>query len=461
MPTPTPAAPASQLRRSIGVFGALGVMIGVIIGSGIFRTPPEIALLIDSPVLVIGLWILGGLVCLAGALTYAELAAMRPDSGGLYVFLRDGFGEVTAFVFGWSYLLLVKPFAAGGIAVLFGESVNALLGTHWDPRIATTAVLLSLTLINVGGVGVSTRVSAVLTTLKFSALALIVLLTILLGRLSSGVFEASPASASTPIGIWPLVLACSAAMASILWTYDGWADVGAIAGEVRLPQKNLPRVFIFGTLAVIIIYVLVNIAYFALVPLSEMRALAKASPGFSVAPLVAERLLGPVGSTVVTVVILLSTLGSSHASIMTGARVSYAQARDGLLFRFIGRVSPRFATPDASLFTQVALSIVAVWLLGDFQSLAEGFVFTMWIFYALGAAALIVLRRKDPTRERPFRCPGYPFVPLVFLLAAVTMTGLSIAQDPVHNLAWLGVLLAGVPMFYLWRRFTGSARAAG
>lgn len=456
----------AHLQRTIGFWGAIAVMIGVIIGSGIFKQPPIIAAQFSSPWLILGLWVAGGLLCLAGAFTYGELAAMHPDSGGVYVFIREGYGKCAAFVFGWSYLVLVKPFAAGGIAFIFGEHVNIIatavgrrwfdpgFTAEWDVRISTTIMLLSLTAINIRGVSLSTAFAGVLTTLKFGALAAVVLLTFALGRVDlSGL-----APATTPAEP-DLFKALTVVLAAVLWTYDGWADVGSIAGEVRNPQRTLPRIYIGGTLAVIAIYVLVNAAYFMLVPIDEMRSRAAAEKSFSVAPLVMQRLIGDAGGIAVVLIVLFSTLGSSHASIMTGARVSYAQARDGLLFRFIGHVHPRWSTPDTALIAQVLLSVAAVWWLGDFQSLAEGFVFTMWIFYAMAGAAIFILRYRRPDAARPFRCPGYPVVPALFVLSSLAMTGLSIYSDRtdkfIHTLPWLGVLAAGVPIYYVWRTLVG------
>ena len=462
MPHPPTPSSTPTLKRAIGFWGGIAVMIGVIIGSGIFRQPPRIAAEFASPWFILALWAGGGLLCLAGAFTYAELAAMHPASGGVYVFIREGFGDCVAFVFGWAYLVLVKPFAAGGIAFLFGEHINKLFGVQWDVRISTTVMLLSLTLINVRGVRLSTGVAGVLTLLKFGALVAIVLLVVLLGKTDASKLAAAPVPDSPD-----LIRSIVIAMAGILWTYDGWADVGSIAGEVKDPQRSLPQIYIFGTLAVIGIYLAVNAAYFMLVPLQEMRAQRAANADFSVAPLVMERLVGRSGEIAVILIILCSTLGSSHASIMTGARVSYAQARDGLLFRFIGRVHPEWNTPDAALISQVLLSIVAVWFLGSFQALADSFVFTMWIFYALGGAAIFILRYKQPNVPRPFRCPGYPIVPALFVLSAIAMTILSIRGDDapstfglfpflgkhpyMNTLPWLAVLLAGVPIYYIWR----------
>lgn len=453
-----PPTPPPELRRTIGFWGGIALLVGVVIGSGIFRTPPEIARAFASPTFILALWALGGLLCLAGALSLAELAAMKPQSGGVYVFIREAFGPCPAFVFGWSYLLLVKPFAAGGIALIFGEHVHILLGLDpkaHDPRIPTTIMLVGLTLINIRGVRLSTGVAAVLTALKFGALAAIVVLGAVLAGPSTppAVAAAAPAAPdflATVAGV-AFIPALVGAMAGILWTYDGWADVGSVAGEVKNPQRLLPRIYIAGTFAVIAVYLAVNAVYFRIVPIEEMRTLG---PGASVAPLVMERLVGPAAATVVVLIVLVSTLGSSHASILTGARVSYAQARDGLLFRFIGHVHPRYNTPDTSLIAQVFLSIVAIWTLGSFQSLMEGFVFTMWIFYAMAALAVIVLRVKRPDEHRPFRCPGYPLVPAVFVLVAAAMTALSIASDPRSTLPWIGILLAGVPVYFIWQKLT-------
>jgi amino acid transporter len=456
--TPAPgAAPPSDLRRTIGPIGAASVMIGVIIGSGIFKTPAQIALELSSPALILALWTLGGLICLAGALTLAELAAMLPRTGGIYVFLREAYGPMLAFVFGWSYFLLIKPFAAGGIAFVFAEALHNLAGLSGDTRITVTVMLVCLTLVNLLGVGLATGVARLLTFIKFAALAAIIALAAVLADSWAPALNTPDALASAPPAAGPLLLALATVMSMILWTFDGWADVGAVAGEVKNPQRNLPRVFVGGTLAVILVYVLVNAAYFAALPLDQMRAIAQADPAASVAAEAVARLVGPIGAAAVLTVIMLSTLGSSHSSIMTGARVSFAQARDGLLFRFIGRVHPRFHTPDASLIAQLALSIAAVWLLGGFAPLADAFTFTMWIFYGLAGAAIFILRARLPDAPRPFRCPLYPLVPALFVASSAGMFILGLLNDTTTKLVWLAILLAGGPVFLIWRRLAKPA----
>jgi basic amino acid/polyamine antiporter, APA family len=443
-----PAQLPPDLPRKVGFWGAIAVMVGVVIGSGIFRTPTAIAQQLGDPYLILLLWLIGGLIALAGALTFAELATMMPKSGGIYVFIREGYGPCPAFVFGWTYMLITKPAAAAGIAFIFAEHFNTLTGLGWSPQLLTCGALVVLTVINVIGVKASARFAIVLTSLKFGALAAIIVLGVAAAvreSLAPGANGSGGGFVSVP-SPKTLFQALVPVMAAIMWTYDGWSDVGAIAGEVKEPKKTLPRVYILGTLSVIGLYVLANAVYLWHIPILQMRE----TP--TVAPVLLEKFAGPIGATVVTIMIIISTLGSSHASVMTGARVTFAQARDGLLFSFLAKIHPRFETPAVALWTQMTLSCAAVLFLQQFDKLAGTFVFTMWIFYGLGAGTLFILRARQPDAERPFRTPGYPVVPAVFLLSSIAMTGLSINDDPKTTLTWLGVLAAGVPVYYVWKR---------
>lgn len=440
-----PPAP-QDLPRRIGFWGGTAIMVGIIIGSGIFKTPASIARQLDQPGLILSLWLAGGILSLFGALTYAELGTMFPRSGGIYVYLHRGFGGIVSFAFGWTYMLITKPMAAAGIGMVFAEHALHLIGISVDPegdlraQAVCIVTLAALTVINVIGVKPGEWVAEVLTGLKVMALLAIVALGVFLARGPGG------APAPEPPAL-PLLMAFSPVMASILWTYDGWSDVASVAGEVRDPQRMLPRIFLVGTAATVALYVAVNAVFMAVVPLHEMRQTTW------VVPLVAERLIGPAGAIAATVVIMISTLGASHGSVLTGARVTFAQAQDGLLFGFLGRIHPRFATPAASLWVQLFFSAVAVLVLRSFENLAGGFVFTMWIFYGMSAVAVIVLRVREPELERPYKCWGYPVVPAVFILAAAGMTVLEVVRDPRHTLPWLGVLAAGVPAYHLWRKF--------
>lgn len=451
-PAGTPPVTPADLPRTIGFWGATAVMVGIVVGSGIFRTPPAIAKETGSPALVLALWVAGGVLSLFGAFTYAELAVLYPQSGGVYVFLREGLGRAVAFVFGWTYMLVSKPLAAAGIAIIFAQHFNAMvLGVdehnQWAASLTTSVMLIVLTALNVRGLKLGSAVAGGLTVLKVGALVAIVALALALRKGSAANFEPSAAPK-------PWLSALAPIMYGVLWTFDGWSDVGSIAGEIRNPQRDLPRAYIAGTVFLIGLYIAVNAVYIWLVPLAEMRA------HDNVAPLVVERLIGAGGAAVVGAVVIISTLGSTHGSIITGARITWAQARDGLLFRSLGRVHPRYGTPAVSLWVQCVLSCAAVWYYGNFEDLAGGFVFTMWIFYGLAAAVIFVMRRRIPG-ERAYRCWGYPVVPLLFILAAVAMTVLSIAQEPGKTLAWLGVLAAGLPVYLLWSRLYPRGEGGG
>jgi len=420
-------------------------MVGIIIGSGIFRTPASIAKELGSPSVILLLWLAGGVLSLFGAFAYAELGTMFPRSGGIYVFINEGLGPMVAFVFGWTYALITKPMAAAGIAMVFSEHFNKLFGLTWDARYVTCAILILLTAVNTVRVTIGAGLAIILTGLKAAALLAIVALAVVLTKGVAANFTAVAAPR-------PFLSALAPALAAILWTYDGWSDVASVAGEVREPQRLLPRIFLVGTAATIALYLAVNAVYIWMVPLTEMRHVP------TVAPLVMERLLGPAGAIAVTLMIMVSTLGATHGSIITGARVTFAQARDGLLFSFLGHVHPTFQTPAVSLWVQAALSCAAVVGLQTFDKLTGGFVFTMWIFYACAVAAVIALRIRRSELARPYRCVGYPWVPALFVLAAAAMTVLSIREDPRNTLPWLGVLALGAPAYWLWRRMAGVQR---
>jgi len=430
----------SELPRRIGFWGGSAVMVGIILGSGIFRAPVQIAQLVGSPALVLAFWVMGGVLSLFGAFAFAELAAALPRSGGIYVYLNEGLGPRASFTFGWTYLILLKPFAAAAVVILFAEHLNELLGVDWNPPAVACAMILALTVINVVTVRGSSAAAIAITGLKVLSLAAIVALGLVLWKGSAANF------APAPVGL-PLWKAVVPVMYGVLWTYDGWADVSAVTGEVEDAGRTLPRILFAGTAATIVLYVAVNAVYCSLIPLSEMRDLK------TVAPLVLERLIGSAGGRVVAAMIVVSTLGASHAAILTGARVTWAQARDGLLFRFLGRVHPEFQTPDVSLWIQAALCCAAVVTIRNFKDLSESYGFLMWIFYAGAAAAVLVLRRRRPDLERPYRCWGYPAVPIAFIVVSIVMTALYIvAEDWRKTLPWLGVLLLGIPAHAWWDR---------
>lgn len=435
-----------RLPRKLGLASAVAVLVGSTIGSGIFRTPAVVAANIDDVGLFLAAWVGGAIVALAGALTVAELATLFPRSGGIYVYVREAFGRLPAFLFGWAELLILRPAAYGAIAITSAEYLLRVFGVDGaapavGPLSAAQSVAMAMiaavAAINRRGVQLGALVQNISTALKVAALLGLVALGV---ALTPGAAPTHAAAAATA-GEGTLVLA----MVSILWAYDGWCDVGFVSGEVRDPQRALPKVFIAGTAAVVALYLAANLVYLHVIPLAQMVG----------APLiaadVAAALIGPVGTTLIAAAVMISTFGTLNGSMMTGPRVFFAMAEDGLFFRRLAQVHPRHGTPAASIALSAALGAVFV-SVRSFAELAEHFVIGIWPFYALSVAAVFVLRRRRPDLPRPYRAWGYPAVPLVFLAASVFLLANYAITQPLVFLVDCALVLSGIPVFFLWSR---------
>jgi amino acid transporter len=444
MPTP-PDRWGDRLPRRLGLWSAVAVLVGSTIGSGIFRTPAIIAARVPAPGPMFAVWVLGGLLALCGALTYSELAALFPRSGGVYVYIREGFGRLPAFLFGWTELLLIRASALGAIATPFAEYLLRSLG--YDPKIepnatyvhyvAAGAIVLTAAL-NYVGVRWSSLILNLTTGVKYGALLLLVLLAFVVGQGEFGHF-AQPGGATTP-GLFGL------ALVSVLWAYDGWGDLSFVGGEVKDPERNMPRALVLGTLGVIVIYLLVNAAYLYLLPIAQMGR----SP--LVAADAAQLIVGRLGVGLVAIVVMVATFSTLVGSILTSPRIFFAMADDGLLFRQVARVHPRFHTPSVSIAVTGALGVIWVLLL-NFDQLADQFVVAIFPFYALAAAAVFALRRRQPDRPRPVRVLGYPVVPLLFVLATFIILGNALREHPGPTGLAFGGILLGVPAYFAWLRW--------
>jgi amino acid transporter len=434
-----------RLPRHLGLWSSIAVLVGSTIGSGIFRVPAGVAAQLREPGPVLVAWVAGGLIALFGALTLAELAAALPRSGGVFAYLLEGFGPLPAFLFGWSELTVIRASALGAIATIFAEYLGYFLPlTPSQVRyLAATAVVL-VGAFNYLGVRTAAAVMNLTTVAKYAALGGLALLGLAAGSGSTSHF--------TPA--WDTGLDLSllgTALIAIMWTYDGWADLSFMGGEVSQPGRTLPRALILGTAGIVAVYLLLNLAYIYLVPLAEMGK----SP--LIAATAAERipLFGGAGGAVVSGVVLLSCFGALNGSMMTGPRIFFAMADRGLFFRGIARVSPRFQSPSVAIWLATLLGVVYV-LLNDFQQLADKFILGIWPFYAGAVAAVFVLRRARPAMPRPYRTWGYPFVPLLFLLASLGMVANALWSDPVNTGITFGIILAGVPVFLVWRALSGA-----
>jgi amino acid transporter len=422
------------------------VLIGSTIGSGIFRSPAGIAARLPGPLPLLAVWVAGGLFALCGALTLAEIAGAFPQTGGVYVFLREAWGRRAAFLFGWSELVVIRAASYGAISTTFAAYFFRALG-H-DPKnapydsyvhyVAAIAIALTATF-NYVGLRWGSLVQNITTLAKYGGLMFIVLLAFALGLPHTGghYTPAAPAGSFT-FGAFGL------ALVSVLWAYDGWEDVTFVAGEVKDPRRVMPRAIIIGTLAVIAIYLLANLAYLAVLDVNQIAS------SQLVAAEVAQQLVGSAGVVFVAVTVMLSTFGTLNGSIMTAPRIFFAMADDGLFFSGIARVHPRFRTPSRAILLSAALGIVFVLLL-NFERLADTFVIAIVPFLALAVAGVYRLRGR-PGYDPPFKVPGYPVVPMLFILSTIALLVNALMDPDIPNRWWtLGVLLtvlAGLPVYH-------------
>jgi basic amino acid/polyamine antiporter, APA family len=470
----TAAAPGhSSLPRRLGLLSAIAVLVGSTIGTGIFRTPAGIAAKIPDQGLYLLLWGLGGFFSLCGALTLAELAAALPQTGGIFVYLREGWGRLAAFLFGWGELVIIRASALGAISTVFAEYFLRLLGqpttvtlntmngavTESAPAVHYVAAgaILVVAVFNILGIRLSAVIQNLTAGAKYCALILLVLAAFVLGA-----HHPSPVAAvATETAASPSIALFGLAFISLLWVYDGWADVTFVSGEVQRPERFLPRTLIIGTLAVIAIYLLANFAYLHLLDIHEI------AHSKLVAADVAYRIIGDAGVRLISIAVMISAFGTLNGSMMTGPRIFFAMAEDGLFFRRIAAVHPRFKTPYLAIGLAALLAMAFV-LVRTFEQLSDTFVLGIWPFYALGVAAVYRLRRRRPDLPRSYKTLGYPLTPALFILAVLLLVGNALVSDIRYYLAiWTGdlgahewsgalmvaaIILAGIPVYYLWTK---------
>lgn len=443
-----------RLIRRLGLWSAVAVLVGSTIGSGIFRTPASVAQRVDDVPLFLLAWVLGGAVVLCGALTYSELAAAFPRSGGVYVFVRESFGRLPAFLFAWAELWIIRPGAYGAIGITASAYTLRTLG--FDPATIAASVgpvdiraeqllgagyIIIVGAVNYFGIHRGAVLQNLSTIFKVGALALLVMVGFALGQPSMPVGGILAQRAA--VGLSPFLLA----MVAILWAYDGWADLAFVGGEVQNPQKTLPRALLIGTATVVVLYVAANLVYLYLIPMEQMKQAEL------VAADVARLVIGPAGVVVVSAAIAVSTFGTLNGSMMTAPRIFFAAAEDRLFPRIIARVDPRTHTPTAAVVLMTVMGVIFI-LIRTFTELADQFIIGIWPFYALAVAGVFVLRRTRPRLERPYRTWGYPFVPIVFLLGALLLLGNYLISETLAFAVDIGIILTGVPAYAIlswWR----------
>jgi APA family basic amino acid/polyamine antiporter len=446
-----------ELKRDLGLWGAAAIVVGTVIGSGIFIVPQTMVQLVGSPQMVFVVWAVGGLLSLAGALSYAELAAAMPEAGGEYVYLTEGYGPLWGFIYGWTQMWVAK---SGSIAILatgfFYYLANFLpglervfftvplpLGAHGAPldirygQLFGMALIFSLGVLNYFGVKIGGGVQVTVTIIKVALILLIVVI---------GLGWGHPTDAPRAAALAPLtVLGFFGALVKSLWAYDGWNNVSMVSSEIRKPQRNLPLSLIWGTVGVIVIYILANIAYFYVLSPAEVAGSNR------VAATMMRHVLGQAGANLVSVAAMISMFAALNGSILTGARVPYAQARGGYFFAPLARVNASHHTPGVAIMGLSAWGMIIV-LSGNYDQLVDLVIFASWILYGMTCAAVLVLRRKRPDLERPYRTLGYPLVPVLFVIAAAAIAISALYNSPRESGMGIAAILIGLPFYFHWKK---------
>jgi amino acid transporter len=448
--------PESKLPRRLGFLSTTAVLVGSTIGSGIFRSPAGIADRLPGPLPLMIAWVAGGLFALCGALSLAEVAGAFPHTGGMFVYLREGWGRLTAFLFGWAELVIIRAAALGAIATTFAEYLLRVLGYNptvppydWYVHLVAAAAIFVVAVFNYVGLRWGSLVQNITTVGKYGALLFIIILAFAIGLPHTG-GHFTPA---VPEGSFSMT-AFGLALVSVLWAYDGWEDVTFVGGEVKNPRRNLPWAIVAGTLAVVVIYLLANLAYMAVLPVETIRK----SP--LVAAAAAEHIMGAPGVIFVASTVMLSTFGTLNGSVLTSPRIFFAMADEGLFFKKVASVHPRYQTPYVAIWLAAALGIAFV-LVRDFEQLADAFVIAIVPFLALSVASIFVLRRRADYNP-PFRVPLYPVVPALFVIATASLL-VNAIMDPGtrwSTIAVLGAVLVGIPVYYLTVGRTKDLRSA-
>jgi amino acid transporter len=445
----------NELKRELGPWAAASIVVGTVIGSGIFLVPRTMVLRVGTPGMVFFVWVFGGLLSLAGALSYAELSAALPEAGGEYAYLREAYGPMWGFLYSWTQMWVAKSGSIATLATGFVQylatffpslsvafySAHLKFGQKSLPvdfrygQIFAMVLILALGGLNYFGVKLGGRVQVAVTFVKVALIAFVIIAGLGFGPAHQA--DSGSALPLTSAGFF-------AALVGALWAYDGWNNVSMVASEVRDPQKNLPRALIWGTAAVIAIYLLANAAYFHVLNAHEVGSSER------VASEMMSRILGHPGAAAVAVAAMISMFAALNGSILSGSRVPYAAARDGYFFRGVAEVNPRYHTPAHSIVMLTVWSALLV-LSGQYEELYTYVIFASWILYGMTTASVIVLRKKRPDLSRPYRTLGYPLVPIVFVLVASILVLSTLIDSPSASLKGIGLILLGLPFYFYWK----------
>jgi APA family basic amino acid/polyamine antiporter len=455
--------PPSTLERKLGLFDSTMVMVGIVIGSGIFLTTGIMAKSIPSPMLILLAWLVGGLLTLAGALTYAELGAAMPEAGGQYVYLREAYGQMAGFLFGWILFLVYMTGGIAGLALAFAEyfgyffpvlSIDNIIFSqvinlfghpiHYTlsaGQLIGVLVIILLSIINFIGVGFGKFIQNIFTILKIGTIVTIITLGFAIGKgtsidlsLNTGGFSLSQ-----------LIIGFGLALIAVSWAFDGWNNINFIAGEIKNPKRNLPLTLILGTLGITALYILINYIYLYALPIAEISGVVR------IAEKATGALFGASTGAVISAAVVISTFGALNGSILVGPRVYYAMAKDKLFFQRVSRIHPRFHTPGFSILIQ-AIWASLLTLVGTFEQIFTFAMFIAILFWIAATASVFTLRKKLPDLPRPYKTWGYPVVPIIFIITSVGILLNTLFVKPVEALAGILLTALGIPVYFYWKR---------
>lgn len=451
------------LIRQLGKFDSTMMMVGIVIGSGIFLTTGIMAQSLPSSSLILLAWVVGGLITLAGALTYAELGAAMPLAGGQYIYLREAFGPLPGFLFGWILFLVTMSGSIAALGLAFAEYFG-----YFFPRLSTevnifsvginlfnknfnftlsmgqivaVAVVILLSTFNYIGVIFGKIIQNVMTVIKIGTLLVLIIAGLALKKDTAIDFALNPSGMS----LGELIIGFGVALVAITWAFDGWNNITYAAGEIKNPKRNLPFSLIAGTLIITVLYVLTNYVYFIALPVDQMVGVVR------IAEKATSALYGSISARLLSAAVLISVFGALNGAIFVGSRVYFAMAADRLFFKKVARVHPRFKTPAFAILIQMVWSCILT-LSGTFEQLFTYVVFITVLFYILTTISVFTLRKKFPELPRPYKTWGYPIVPLIFIIASLGILLNTLVEKPVESLAGLGFTIVGIPVYYFWRK---------
>ena len=456
----------TELVRNLSLTAAIMIVAGSMIGSGIFRKPSVMAQQLGSPELLILVWVAAGLITFVGALVNAEVAGMIDATGGQYNYFRKMYGDFTAYLYGWSVFSVIQTGSQAAIAYVFAEYLGYFIKYPQLPKdiqdfalyvplvgdihpfldFGTKAVAILVTLgltgVNYLGVFFGGIVQTIITYIKIISIVGLALLLFLFGNGSMGnVYNNFSIPAATSGNLFSLI---GLALAGAFWAYDGWNNVTFVSGEIRDPQRNVPKALLYGTFITMLVYVLINVAYLYVLPIGQIAQ----SP--LVAASAVEKIFGASGGAIISIAVIISAFGALNGSILSTARVQYAMARDNMFFKSLGKIHPRYATPHIALVVQGLWSCLLV-MSGSFDTISDYVIFAAWLFYALGAAGVFVLRKKMPDTFRPYKVWGYPVVPALFVIFSAFFLFNTVISDTKNAMMGLILILLGVPFYIYWK----------